>query len=420
MRTESTMETASVLAPGDRREFQSQRVLGHLVSLSGLHGVIACDMQTEEGGDYWSVGNLITIVHSASRLVGVVCELMTADQRWNPGGVNQTLVKVELSGEIIDEQPGKPVFYRGIRSFPTLGAVAHRMRAGDLRAIYSIRGEEGVEIGRLTQNPTIPATVSVAELTKRHFAVLGSTGVGKSTAVSMLLKQCIHNQPSLRVLILDPHNEYASHFKRQAVILDSDTLELPYWMFRFDEMLDIIYAGRKPNSDEADALYEVIRAAKVKFSSGSAGRLSESSVRRQSAPESGWVSADTPIPYRISDVVQLLDEWMGKLDPRYARADLAHAEEPPGHAESRSPLPLHVRQAGRRGHHGPRARPYFPPAQGRASRHDHPARRVAERSRQFRRVGARAHGVRGRRLEPADPIRSRSCARKRIATSPPT
>ena len=64
------------------------------------------------------------------------------------------LVKVELSGEIIDEAPGKPVFYRGIRSFPTLGAVAHRIRAGDLAAIYTIRGEEGVEIGRLTQNPT--------------------------------------------------------------------------------------------------------------------------------------------------------------------------------------------------------------------------------------------------------------------------
>ncbi len=279
-------------------------------------------METDETGDYWSVGNLITIVHVDSRLVGVVCELMTTDHRWKPGGLNQTLVKVELSGEIIDEEPGKPVFYRGIKSFPTLGAVAHRMRAGDLRAIYSIRGEEGVEIGRLTQNTAIPATVSVSELTKRHFAVLGSTGVGKSTAVSMLLKQCIHSRHNLRVLILDPHNEYAAHFKRQAIVLDADTLELPYWMFRFDEMLDIIYSGRKPNADESDALYEVIRAAKLRFSSGNAGRLSEGSVRRQSIQENGWVSADTPIPYRVSDVVALLDEWMGKLDPRYARADL--------------------------------------------------------------------------------------------------
>ena len=72
-----------------------------------MHGVIACDMQTEEGGDYWSVGNLISVVHEASRLVGVVCELMTADQRWNADGVNQTLVKIELSGEIIDEAAGQ-------------------------------------------------------------------------------------------------------------------------------------------------------------------------------------------------------------------------------------------------------------------------------------------------------------------------
>ena len=71
----------------------------------------------------------------------------------DPKGVNQTVVKIELSGEIIEEEPGKPVFYRGIRTFPKLGAMAHRIRANDLRAIYSIRGEEGVEIGSLTQNP---------------------------------------------------------------------------------------------------------------------------------------------------------------------------------------------------------------------------------------------------------------------------
>ena len=34
------------------------------------------------------------------------------------------------------------------------------------------------------------------------------------------------------------------------------------------------------------------------------------------------MSADTPVPYRISDALQILDDWMGKLDPRYARADL--------------------------------------------------------------------------------------------------
>jgi hypothetical protein len=316
---ETTSDTASFVAPPERRV---RRILGHLVALNGIHGVIACPMTIEAGAEYWSVGNLISVVHDASRLVGVVCELETAGRTWDPEGTNLTLVKIELNGEIIDEAPGKPVFYRGIRSFPTLGAMAHRMRAGDLRAIYSIRGVAGVEIGRLTQNPTIPAVVSVEELIKRHFAVVGSTGVGKTTSVSMLVKRCLSDRPDLRVLIVDPHNEYAGHFAEEAIVLDSDSLELPYWMFRFDEMLDVVYGGRKPTSDESDALFEMIRLAKTRFGGAASARLSESPLRRQSAPEGNWISADTPIPYRISDAVQILDEWMGKLDPRYGRADL--------------------------------------------------------------------------------------------------
>ena len=315
------VETGSVLDSAERREANKRAILGHLVSLSGMHGVVACEMRGDANGDYWSVGNLITIVHAQSRLVGVVCEINTQDARWHPDSPNQTLIRIELSGEVVDEE-GKPVFHRGIRSFPVLGSVAHRIRSGDLKAIYEIRGDVGVEIGSLTQNMTIPATVSVNELTRRHFAVVGSTGVGKSTAVSMLLKQCIRNKPDLRVLIVDPHNEYAPHFRNQAVLLDADNLELPYWMFRFDEIADIIYSGRKANPDELDALYEVIRLAKARFAAGGAGRMAESSVRRQSASETNWVSADTPVPYRIADVIQIIDEWMGKLDPRYARADL--------------------------------------------------------------------------------------------------
>ena len=227
MNFDSTSDAADLLA-AQRREPQKPRIIGHLVSLTGMHGLIACEMTPEEGGDHWSVGSLISVVHANSRLVGVVCELATSDSRWRESESNLALIKIELSGEIIDEAPGKPVFHRGIRSFPTLGSMAHRIRASDLRAIYSIRGGLGVEIGRLTQNETIPATINVRELVTRHFAVVGSTGVGKTTAVSMLLKTCLRERPNLRVMIVDPHNEYAAHFSRDSVVLDSDNLELPY------------------------------------------------------------------------------------------------------------------------------------------------------------------------------------------------
>ena len=146
----------------DRREAPNPRVIGHLVSLNGTQGVISCPLETDD--EDWSVGHLITIVHRISRLVGVVCEIATNDGRWRETDVNTASVTFELSGEIIDDASGAPVFSRGVRSFPPLGAAVHRIRADDLRAIYSFRGRQGVEIGRLSQNAAIPADIDVSEL----------------------------------------------------------------------------------------------------------------------------------------------------------------------------------------------------------------------------------------------------------------
>ena len=306
----------------ERRDLAAVREIGRLVALSGTEGTLACPLGSSEDGEHWSVGHLITILHHASRLVGVVCQLSTADRRWSEAEDNISYVGIELNGEIVDDPDGEPVFYRGIRSYPTLGAIAHRIRADDLKAIYSFRGIQGVEIGHLTQNEDVPASVSVDELVSRHFAVIGSTGVGKTTAVSMLVKKCLASRPKLRALIIDPHNEYARNFTGIANVLNSDNLELPYWMFKFEEIADIIYSGRKPNSDELDALFDVIKTAKSQFIASSASQLATSPLRRQPSTDSGWVSADTPVPYRLADMVHIIEEWLGKLDQRYPRSDL--------------------------------------------------------------------------------------------------
>ncbi len=299
-----------------RAEIRPSRVLGRLVSLNGMHAVIASEVGANDSGDYWSVGHLITVVHENTRLVGVVCELMTANNLWLDAGTNVAHIKIELTGAIDDDPHGKPRFLRGIRSYPRLGAVAHRIRSSDLAAVYAFSGCEGIEIGRLSQNEEIPAIVSVDELVRRHFAVIGSTGVGKTTAVSSLVKKSLWERPNLRALVVDPHNEFTRHFEGVSIVLDSDTLELPFWMFKFDELADIIYAGRKPSADETDALFELIRAAKVKFAAA------QSAMRRAAGPDGANISADTPVPYRMADAVHILNDWMGKLDQRFQRSDL--------------------------------------------------------------------------------------------------
>jgi len=303
----------------DRREVERSRVIGCLVALNGTQGVISCPLKMDE--EEWSVGHLITIVHRTSRLVGTVCEVVTDDGRWSENETNTARVTIELNGEIIDDASGAPFFHRGVGSFPSLGAPAHRIRADDLRAIYTFRGRQGVEIGRLSQNQDIPAEIDVSELIRRHFALLGSTGVGKTTSVSLLLKKSLAVRPKLRIIIFDPHNEYAAHFPGLAQIIDSESLELPFWMFKFDELADVVFSGRQPHPDERDALYEVIRVARAKYQAA-VGSVGMSAVRRQPVAEGNSVSADAPTPYRIIDVVAVIEEWLGMLDQWFPRSDL--------------------------------------------------------------------------------------------------
>ena len=298
-------------------------MLGNLVALNGMHATLATRIGGLETGNIWSIGHLITIIHGATRLVGVVCELAAANHLWHETESNIAHVKIELTGEICDDAQGRPRFFRGIRSYPELGAVAHKIRGSDLAAIYAFNGREGIEIGRLSQDESIPAVVSVGELVSRHFAVIGSTGVGKTTAVSMLIKKCLGERKNLRVLIIDPHNEYKNHFVDNAIILDADNLEIPFWMFRFEEMVEIIYAGRTPSTEEKDALYDLIKAAKARFAGAQPAAVpTGSAIRRPTGPELPNISADTPVPYRIADAMKIVDEWLGLLDKRYAVTDL--------------------------------------------------------------------------------------------------
>ncbi|MGO8831254.1 MAG: ATP-binding protein [Roseiarcus sp.] len=309
----------NIVALENRRDVRAGRVLGQLVELDGLHAVIASRMGTGGNGVYWSVGHLITIVHGDVRIVGVVCTLAAAERRWNDTETNVVHVRVELSGEIADDADGKPRFRRGLQSYPALGAIAHLIRAADLAAIYAFRGNDGVEIGHLCQNEKIPATISVGQMVRRHFAVLGSTGVGKTTAVSILIQKSIEARKNLRILIMDPHNEYKRHFPDNSLVFDATNLDLPFWMFRFDELADIVFSGRDPSPDEREALLELVKAAKTKFTTTPTSPIA---VRRAAPASGSAASADTPVPYRMSDAFQIIEEWIGQLEPRYRRGDL--------------------------------------------------------------------------------------------------
>ena len=61
----------------------------------------------------------------------------------------------------------------------------------------------------------------------------------------------------LRVFLLDVHNEYGRCFGDRALVLNPRNLKLPFWLFNFEEIVDVLFAGRPGVPEELDILAEV-------------------------------------------------------------------------------------------------------------------------------------------------------------------
>jgi hypothetical protein len=94
-----------------------------------------------------------------------------------------------------------------------------------------VSSASAVQIAHLQQDSTIGAYIDVDDMLCKHFAVLGTTGVGKSSAVVLMLHEIIRARPNLRILILDAHNEYGRPFGDQAFVLNPRNLKLPFWLY---------------------------------------------------------------------------------------------------------------------------------------------------------------------------------------------
>ncbi|CAN7262964.1 ATP-binding protein [Rhizobium sp. LjRoot254] len=290
---------------------QTHRFIGNVIACDGAHATVAASIGSieEAEADLWSVGRLVTILVGKNRVIALTRAMQTSAAQWTEDSSNAFKVELELLGEVRALPDGREQFSTGITTYPYLGARAHQIRSSDLVKIYDRGALETSVIGRLSQDDSIDAAVHVPSMLSKHFALVGSTGSGKSTAVSLLMNKAIESDPKLRILILDPHNEFAAAFPGKAMVIDTDSLDLPFWLFRLEELAEVLYRGRPPIVDELDVLRDLIPEAKRAF------RGTEGMSSRRLSERNG-VTADTPVPYRFADLMALIDERIGKLDGR--------------------------------------------------------------------------------------------------------
>jgi len=264
-----------------------------------------------------TVGKFLGIRVGALVQVGVVTNVSVET---HPAPRDQDFIsaaQIDLIGEIHGHGIAAARFNRGVTDYPAIGDPVVPIGPEELRLIFNISGAGVIDVGTLQQNSAIAAYVDVNDMLSKHFAILGTTGVGKSSGVAFLVEQIARVRPDLRILILDVHNEYGRCFGPRAQVLNPANIRLPFWLFNFEEIVDVFFGGRPAVEEEVDLLAEVIPQAKAAYAQyvGAADR----GAARDADPAATRYTADVPLPYRIVDLVSLLDARMGKLENRASR-----------------------------------------------------------------------------------------------------
>src|ERR1700723_4330506 len=206
-----------------------------------------------------TVGRFVSIRCANSTIVAMIPEVSCEDLPTSDDYIASA--SVDLLGEIFGG-PERTKFQRGVTNYPTIGDVVDLINNQELRTVYAPTGSDQISVGTLQQDRSVIAYVDVEEMLSKNFAVLGSTGVGKSSGVSLLLNEILKARPNLRVFLLDVHNEYGRCFGDRSLVLNPRNLKLPFWLFNFEEVVDVLFAGRPGVPEELDILAEVIPAAK--------------------------------------------------------------------------------------------------------------------------------------------------------------
>ncbi len=248
------------------------------------------------------MGALVKLQTRASTVYGMVNALRVPLPSLSAPDEDLKIVEIEFLGEVLRDTTGAYYgFQRGVSVFPSLEAPVYLATPEDLAQVYAPRGTASVPVGSIYQASSVPAYLRIDDLMGKHFSIVGTTGSGKSCAVATILRAVIEHNPSAHVVLLDPHNEYAHAFAERAVVLSPDDgLRLPYWLFNFEELAEIVLGAERTDNEQRKILGESVLAIKQAY------------FLRTGLDKVGTV--DTPVPYRMSEVLSHLDRAMGALN----------------------------------------------------------------------------------------------------------
>ena len=191
--------------------------IGRVVSVTGSQVVaLISDPETANGADpppALQIGSLVKMKTPSSIVFGMISGLDIPVPAIDSTKSEMKVAELEVVGEAVNGANGAPPdFQRGVSVFPGLGDDVFAATPDDLSLVYVRPDSANLRIGTIHQDSSLPAYVVTDDLLGHHFAIVGTTGTGKSCAVALILHRILDQNANAHVVVLDPHNEYAQAF----------------------------------------------------------------------------------------------------------------------------------------------------------------------------------------------------------------
>lgn len=296
-----SVDTATIIVKVDNIENLRKLQVNHLLAV-----------ESSKAGQL-----LIGIINKITRKISD--EEVSSEDGLNIALLTENIVKVNLIGTFFDKIGSKHnVFKRTLDSVPEIDAKCFQIIGENItnfmKAITtSSEIKTPLSIGKYSIDEEAEAFLDGDKLFQRHAVIVGSTGSGKSWCVAKIIEQ-IATLPMANTILFDIHGEYSSdnfdvdgiqRFKianpsdlTKENKLSSGILMIPYWLLTYEEMLAMLLDRSDSNApNQAMIFSKTVFEEKLAFLDS----ISDETFK-------GNITIDSPIPYKISDVLRKISE----------------------------------------------------------------------------------------------------------------